>query len=201
MRKSGWRLRWDGADRVAPTAQAADFATEFAQPAGSAAEVPLVVAERVGGQRGDPGELDQMADAGFGGAEIADVHHSATAARPRGHGWGTEAWTYAMQAALRGQGARDDGRPHRRAELASAVPSVTPDSAGAIKELAYGIASRGAGHDVRRPPAAAGRSLPRPRSRSRSCSTSKPPRSRRSAPAQDGVHARRLDGDRRPDRE
>ena len=39
-------------------------------------------------------ELDQMADAGFGGAEVSDVHHSATVALdPAGHGWGTPAWT------------------------------------------------------------------------------------------------------------
>jgi hypothetical protein len=46
-------------------------------------------------------EIDQSADAGFGGVEIADVHHSATAPLdPAGHGWGTPAWNAAVEAAL-----------------------------------------------------------------------------------------------------
>ena len=88
-------------------------------------------------------ELDQMADAGFGGAEITDVHHSAKQALdPAGHGWGTPAWASATQAALEEAKARG-----MKVDLTagpawpSAVPSITPDSAGAIKELAYGIAS------------------------------------------------------------
>ena len=65
---------------AAAPAQAADFASDFAQPAPCcAAQVPLVVAERAGRQRPrSSNELDQMADAGFGGAEITDVHHSIT---------------------------------------------------------------------------------------------------------------------------
>src|SRR4051794_32064914 len=43
-------------------------------------------------------ELDQMADAGFGGAEIADVQHGAKQPLdPAGRGWGTAAWTSAVQ--------------------------------------------------------------------------------------------------------
>ncbi|WP_228684834.1 twin-arginine translocation signal domain-containing protein [Amycolatopsis thermoflava] len=37
-------------------------------------------------------EVDQIADAGFGGVEIQDVHHSVRAdLDPAGHGWGTPA--------------------------------------------------------------------------------------------------------------
>jgi hypothetical protein len=86
-------------------------------------------------------ELDQMADAGFGGAEIADVHHSARQPLdPAGHGWGTPAWQSAVQAALekakqRGMAIDITAGP----SWPSAVPSITPDSPGAIKELAYGL--------------------------------------------------------------
>jgi hypothetical protein len=92
-------------------------------------------------------ELNQMADAGFGGAEIADVHHSAKQPLdPAGHGWGTPAWTSAVQAALEQAKARG-----MTVDLTagpswpSAVPSITPDSPAAIKELAYGIADVAAG--------------------------------------------------------
>src|SRR4051812_16594467 len=81
-----------------------------------------------------------MADAGFGGAEIADVHHSTSSGLdPAGHGWGTQAWVDAMQAALERAKARG-----MTIDLSagpawpSAVPSITPDSASAIKEMAYG---------------------------------------------------------------
>src|SRR4051812_7906481 len=86
-------------------------------------------------------EVDQMADAGFGGAEITDVHHSATQALdPAGHGWGTQAWVDAITAAMR------EAKVRRLSidltagpSWPSAVPSITPDSAASIKELAYGI--------------------------------------------------------------
>src|SRR4051812_45106930 len=92
-------------------------------------------------------EVDQMADAGFGGAEITDVHHSATQPLdPAGHGWGTQAWVDAITAAMQEAKARGmtidlTAGP----SWPSAVPSVTPDSAGAIKELAYGVATVAAG--------------------------------------------------------
>src|SRR4051794_12322559 len=85
-------------------------------------------------------EIDQMADAGFGGAEIADVHHSTPSGLdPAGHGWGTQAWVDAMQSALTRAKARG-----MTIDLSagpawpSAVPSITPDSTAAIKEMAYG---------------------------------------------------------------
>ncbi|WP_199433214.1 glycosyl hydrolase [Qaidamihabitans albus] len=85
-------------------------------------------------------EIDTIADAGFGGVEIADVHHSAEEPLdPAGTGWGTAAWVAGLDAAL------DQAR--RRGVVVdvtigpawpAAVPSVTPDSDGAVKELAHG---------------------------------------------------------------
>src|SRR4051794_29816960 len=126
----------------------ADFTSDFAQP--SRAVQPkfrwwwpnaLVDTSEI------KAELDQMADAGFGGAEITDVHHSATQPLdPAGHGWGTAAWASATQAALEKAKARG-----MKIDLTagpawpSAVPSITPDSAAAIKELAYGTADVASG--------------------------------------------------------
>ncbi len=129
---------------AAAPAQAATFAERFAAPARQYQPKfrwwwPNALVDNAEIQN----ELDQMADAGFGGAEIADVHHSSTVALdPAGHGWGTAAWTSAVQAALERAKARG-----MTIDLTvgpswpAAVPSITPDSAGAIKELAYGIAS------------------------------------------------------------
>ncbi|NUU24897.1 MAG: alpha-L-rhamnosidase, partial [Streptomycetaceae bacterium] len=92
-------------------------------------------------------ELDQIADAGFGGVEIAAVTHSlSTPIDAVKYGWGTPAWTAALEAALRGA---------RRRGLSvdltigpawpAAVPSITPDSPAAVKELAHGVATLAAG--------------------------------------------------------
>ena len=77
---------------VAPaSAQAAGFADSFAAPARQYQPKfrwwwPNALVDNAEIQA----ELDQMADAGFGGAEITDVHHSATQPLdPAGHGWGT----------------------------------------------------------------------------------------------------------------
>ncbi|MEV5751541.1 glycosyl hydrolase [Actinoallomurus sp. NPDC052308] len=94
-------------------------------------------------------EVDQIADAGFGGAEIAAVHHSISdksVLDPAGHGWGTPAWVAAVEAAL------DQAR--RRGvtidltigpSWPAAVPTITPDDTAAVKELAYGSATVAAG--------------------------------------------------------
>ena len=94
-------------------------------------------------------EVDQMADAGFGGAEIAAVHHSITdtsvldTAR---HGWGSPAWRAGVTAAL-----RQAARRGLTIDLTLgpswpvAVPGVTPDDDAAVKELAYGKATLTAG--------------------------------------------------------
>ena len=83
-------------------AQAADFPSDFAQPSRAVQPKfrwwwPNALVDNAEIAR----EIDQMADAGFGGAEIADVHHRRSPALdPAGHGWGTQAWVDAMQAAL-----------------------------------------------------------------------------------------------------
>jgi hypothetical protein len=87
-------------------------------------------------------EVDQIADAGFGGVEIAAVTHSMTEQIDvERHGWGTPAWVAALEAALR-QAAR------RRLVVdltvgpawPAAVPTVAPDDPAAASELAHGVA-------------------------------------------------------------
>ncbi len=94
-------------------------------------------------------EVDQIADGGFGGAEIAGVHHSVSdksVLDPAGHGWGGAAWIAGVEAALE----RADKRGIT-VDLTlgpawpSAVPTITPDSVGACKELAYGFVKVEAG--------------------------------------------------------
>jgi hypothetical protein len=86
-------------------------------------------------------EIDQMIEVGFGGAEIEDVHHSITGSLdPAGHGWGTNAWKEAIAVALEYAISREF-----RIDIAigpswpAAIPSITPDSDAAAKELAYGV--------------------------------------------------------------
>ncbi|OIJ65200.1 glycosyl hydrolase [Streptomyces mangrovisoli] len=90
-------------------------------------------------------EIDQMADAGFGGAEIAAVHHSITDTSvldTAHHGWGSTAWQDGVKAAL-----RQAARRGLTVDLTLgpswpvAVPGVTPDDEAAVKELAYGKAT------------------------------------------------------------
>ncbi|KAF2095713.1 secreted protein [Rhizodiscina lignyota] len=89
-------------------------------------------------------EVSQMAKAGFGGAEIQDVHHSidnGSILDPAGHGWGTAPWLDAVSAAL------DEASKHDfQIDIAigpswpAAIPSITPNSVGAAKELVHGRA-------------------------------------------------------------
>ncbi|MBA9004931.1 glycosyl hydrolase [Thermomonospora cellulosilytica] len=89
-------------------------------------------------------EIDQIADAGFGGAEIVAVHHSIrdkSVLDPGKYGWGTPAWNAGVEAAL------DQARKRGiTVDLTigpawpAAVPTITPDSPEAVKELAYGRA-------------------------------------------------------------
>lgn len=88
-------------------------------------------------------EVDQIADAGFGGVEIADVHHSVSqqgeTIDPATYGWGTDAWTTALESALRAAKDRDVTVDVTIGpSWPAAVPSVTPDSDAAAKELVYG---------------------------------------------------------------
>ncbi|MFK0114107.1 glycosyl hydrolase [Streptomyces sp. NPDC091217] len=103
-------------------------------------------------------EIDQIADAGFGGAEIAAVHHSITDTSVLDiahHGWGSAAWRDGVAAAL-----RQAARRGLTVDLTLgpswpvAVPGVTPDDDAAVKELAYGKVSltAGAAYDGPVPP-------------------------------------------------
>ncbi|GAA0965142.1 glycosyl hydrolase [Actinocorallia libanotica] len=87
-------------------------------------------------------EIDQIADAGFGGAEIAAVHHSIkdkSVLDPAGHGWGSAPWIAGVEAALERANRRGIGIDLTLGPAwPSATPTVTPDSAAACKELAYG---------------------------------------------------------------
>ncbi len=86
-------------------------------------------------------EIDQIADAGFAGVEIQDVHHSVKAdLDPAGHGWGTGPWRDAVESALRQ--ARRRGLTVDLAVGASwpaAVPGITPDDPAAAKELVHTV--------------------------------------------------------------
>lgn len=100
-------------------------------------------------------EVDQIADAGFGGAEIAAVHHSVkdkSVLDTAHHGWGSRPWRDGVEAALR--------RAARRGLTIDltlgpswpvAVPGVTPDDEAAAKELVHGRASLSAGATFRGP--------------------------------------------------
>lgn len=94
-------------------------------------------------------EIDQIADAGFGGVEIADVHHSVTQPMdPKGHGWGTPAWIAGVEAALRQAKARGITVDITVGPAwPAAVPTVTPDGPAAMKELAHGAVTVEAGAD------------------------------------------------------
>ncbi|MFD9391660.1 glycosyl hydrolase [Streptomyces sp. NPDC060000] len=100
-------------------------------------------------------EIDQIADAGFGGAEIAAVHHSVkdkSVLDTAHHGWGSRPWRDGVEAALR--------RAARRGLTIDltlgpswpvAVPGVTPDDEAAAKELVHGRASLTGGATFRGP--------------------------------------------------
>lgn len=83
-----------------------------------------------------------MAKAGFGGAEIADVHHSISEPlSPDTHGWGTRPWISALKAAL------EEAQRHGLTmdltlgpSWPVALPTVTPNSEVAMQELATGTA-------------------------------------------------------------
>ncbi|MDH6622502.1 hypothetical protein M2271_000289 [Streptomyces sp. LBL] len=100
-------------------------------------------------------EIDQIADAGFGGAEIAAVHHSIkdkSVLDTAHHGWGSTPWRDGVEAAL-----RQAARRGLTVDLTLgpswpvAVPGVTPDDAAAAQELAHGRASVAAGTTYRGP--------------------------------------------------
>ncbi|GAA1652842.1 glycosyl hydrolase [Actinoplanes couchii] len=86
-------------------------------------------------------EIDQIADAGFAGVEIQDVHHSVrTDLDAAGHGWGTGPWRDAVETAL-----RQAKRRGLTVDLAAgpswpaAVPGIAPDDPAAAKELIHTV--------------------------------------------------------------
>ncbi len=95
-------------------------------------------------------EVDQVADAGFGSLEIADVTHSLRARDIEidldRHGWGTESWRNGVKAALK-QGAERDVRIDITVgpSWPAAVPTITPDDEAACTELAHGVVEVAAG--------------------------------------------------------
>lgn len=88
-------------------------------------------------------EIDQIADAGFGGVEIEDVHHSIKddVLDPLGHGWATTPWTDAVYSAL-----EQAKKRNIRTDIAvgpswpASLPTITPDDDAAAKELVHGRA-------------------------------------------------------------
>ncbi|MFF3504629.1 glycosyl hydrolase [Streptomyces sp. NPDC003247] len=100
-------------------------------------------------------EIDQIADAGFGGMEIAAVHHSIkdkSVLDTEHHGWGSRPWREGVETALR--------RAARRGVTIdltlgpawpAAVPGLGPDDDAAAQELAYGRVSLTAGSTYQGP--------------------------------------------------
>jgi hypothetical protein len=92
-------------------------------------------------------EVRQVADAGFGGLEVADVHHSIRSGLdPAGQGWATAPWIAGLDAALT-QAAREGITIDVTAgpSWPAAVPTVQPDSPVACKELVHGVVTVAAG--------------------------------------------------------
>ncbi|NHC23119.1 alpha-L-rhamnosidase [Nocardioides sp. IC4_145] len=90
-------------------------------------------------------EVDQVADAGFGILEVADVTHSLRARNIEidleRHGWGSPSWIAGVKAALE-RGAKRDVRIDITVgpSWPAAVPTITPDDDAACTELVHGRA-------------------------------------------------------------
>ncbi|HWU24011.1 MAG TPA: glycosyl hydrolase, partial [Nocardioides sp.] len=95
-------------------------------------------------------EVDQVADAGFGALEVADVTHSLKARNisidVARSGWGTAPWVAGVKAAL-AQAAKRDVRIDITVgpSWPAAVPTITPDDDAASAELVHGQATLAAG--------------------------------------------------------
>lgn len=95
-------------------------------------------------------EVGQVADAGFGGLEIADVHHSVDSSLLDvvHHGWGSKSWIAAVEAAL-----EEGSRRNVSIDITlgpswpAAIPSITPQSDAALTELAHGSIEVAPGDD------------------------------------------------------
>ena len=95
-------------------------------------------------------EVDQVAEAGFGYLEVADVTHSLRARNididVAANGWGTAPWVAGVKAAL-ARGAKRNVRIDITVgpSWPAAVPTITPDDAAACTELVHGQAHVPAG--------------------------------------------------------
>ena len=91
-------------------------------------------------------DVTSIAQAGFGSVELADLPQNVGSEDPATYGWGTKAMRDAMKAAM--QSAVDN---HITFSITigpswpAAASIITPDSAGAAKELVYGTALLKAG--------------------------------------------------------
>src|SRR5436305_342234 len=95
--------------------------------------------------QGDPAEIarevDAVADAGCGGLEVSDVHHSGLLTLDVDHyGWASPRWIAALDAALtqavrRGISIDLTIGP----SWPAAVPTITPDHPAASQGLAHGV--------------------------------------------------------------
>ncbi len=95
-------------------------------------------------------EVDQVADAGFGHLEVADVTHSLRARNIEidvaTSGWGTAPWVAGVKAAL-ARGAKRGVTIDITVgpSWPAAVSTITPDDAAACTELVHGVATVAAG--------------------------------------------------------
>ena len=95
-------------------------------------------------------QVDEVATAGFGVLEIADVTHSLRARNIEidvaSHGWGTPAWVRGVKAAL-DRAAKRDVRIDVTVgpSWPAAVPTITPDDDAATTELVHGQVDVAAG--------------------------------------------------------
>lgn len=139
------------ANAAAPAALPKDFAQAFRKPSSATAAGfrwwwPHGLVDPVEIAR----EVDQVADAGFGSLEIADVTHSLRARNididVTSHGWGTAPWIAGVKAALR-QGAKRDVRIDVTVgpSWPAAVSTITPDDDAACTELVHGVVEVAAG--------------------------------------------------------
>ncbi|KAF2423380.1 glycosyl hydrolases family 2 [Tothia fuscella] len=98
-------------------------------------------------------EIDTITSAGFGGAEINDVHHSTPGALldPEDHGWGSKPWVDAVIAVLEQATSTNVDGERFRIDLAigpawpAAVPGLSPDGVGSAKEVVQGTVVVGVG--------------------------------------------------------
>jgi hypothetical protein len=85
-------------------------------------------------------EVNAIADAGFGGFEIADVRDSITVAMdPKVYGWGSPRWVAGVEAALATAAKRGLAADITiGAHWPTGMPGTTPDDDAASKELVHG---------------------------------------------------------------